>query len=57
MPVVALAGVADDSDGQRTLGALGKQERGGQGQGSGADKIATVHGDDRYLSFIINLAT
>ena len=57
MPVVALAGMADDTYGQGTLGALGKQERGRQGQGCGVDKIAAVHGDDRYLSFIINLAT
>ena len=31
MPVVALAGVADDPDGQRTLGGLGAQQRGRQG--------------------------
>ncbi len=43
MPVVALAGVADDPDGQRTLGALGTQESGGQGQGRGRKEMTAIH--------------
>ena len=43
MPVIALAGMADDADGQRPLPTLGAQERGRQSQGGEGEEIAAFH--------------
>jgi hypothetical protein len=46
MTIIALAGVADDADGQSALGGLTTQQHGRESQSGGGDKISTFHGCD-----------
>ena len=43
MPVVTLTGMADHTDGERTLGALGTQQRGGQREAGSGKEVSTMH--------------